>query len=75
MTTTTLRTATLTSDRPTSTAGAPEPGGPRRHRHRRRVATVGIVAGGTLVAVAAVGAGVLLGQRATSTRASAVGTP
>ena len=71
MTTTALRTTDPTKDRPTGVAGALQPSGPRRHR--RHVAIVGIVAGG-LAAVTAVGTVVLLGQRATSTPAPAVGT-
>ena len=71
MTSTTLRTPTQISDRPTGTSSAPTPGGPRRPR--RRVAIVGVVVAGTLVAVAAVGTGVELGQRATSPAVPAVG--
>ena len=71
MTSTTLRTPTQISDRPTGTSSAPAPGGPRRPR--RRVAIVGVVVAGTLVAVAAVGTGVELGQRATSPAVPAVG--
>jgi hypothetical protein len=72
MTTTTVRTATQTPDQPISPTSGPGSGGPRRPR--RRAATVGIVAGGILVAGAAVATGVLLGQRATSSPAPAVGT-
>lgn len=67
MTTISVRSTTPISDQPTGAPGAPEPVGPRR---RRRIVLSAV---GALVAVAAVGAGVLLGQRATSPTAPTVG--
>ena len=71
MTTNTIRTAPPTSQ-PNGPAGAPHPGGPPR-RHRRTVTGL-VVTGAALVAVAAAGTGVLLGQRATGPAAPTVGT-